>query len=68
MACFDPTDPDQMSADERVAEVAAILAVGVLRLRRRHALSLPSPPQMFPDSVKTGLEVPDDLRLHGQHG
>jgi hypothetical protein len=68
MACFDPTDPDQMSADERVAEVAAILAVGVLRLHRRHALAAPASPQISSTSARTGLEVPADLRLDGQHG
>jgi hypothetical protein len=67
MACFDPADPDQMTADDRVAEVAAIFAVGVLRLRRRHALATASP-QISSDSAQTGLEVPADLRLHGQHG
>ena len=30
----DPTDPANMTPEERVAEVAAILADGVLRLRR----------------------------------
>jgi hypothetical protein len=67
MACFDPTDPDQITADDRVAEVATILAAAVLRLRRRHALATPSP-QISSDSAQTGLEVPADLRLHGQHG
>jgi hypothetical protein len=57
-----------MSADERVAEVAAILAAAVLRLRRRHALALPSTAQISSYSAQTGLEVPADLRLHGQHG
>jgi len=30
----DPTDPEDMSPEDRLAEVAAILAEGVLRLRR----------------------------------
>jgi hypothetical protein len=68
MACFDPADPEHMAADDRVTEVAAILAVAVLRLRRRHALVAPSPPQISSNSAQTGLEVPADLRLHGQHG
>lgn len=34
----DPLDPIRMSAEERLAEVASILAAGVLRLRRRAAL------------------------------
>jgi hypothetical protein len=68
MACFDPTDPEHMTADDRVAEVAAILAAAVLRLHRRHALTAPASPQISSDSGQTGLEVPADLRLHGQHG
>ncbi len=35
----DPTDPANMSSDDRLAEVAAILAEGVRRLRRRAAIS-----------------------------
>jgi hypothetical protein len=35
-----------MTADDRVAEVAAILAAAVLRLQRRHALALLSTAQI----------------------
>jgi hypothetical protein len=68
MACFNPTYPEHMTADDRVAEVAAILAGAILRLRRRHALGAPSTAQISSDFAQTGLEVPADLRLHGQHG
>ena len=68
----DPTNPANMTPDERVAEVAAILAGGVLRLRRRQAVSAPDDPQIHPveslESVANGLEVPSETRLHGQRG
>jgi len=35
---FDPTDPADMTAHERVDELAAILAASILRLRMRSAL------------------------------
>jgi len=39
MAChIDPTDPANLSPAERVAEIAAILAEGVERLRHRAAI------------------------------
>ena len=40
---FDPTDPAHMTAEERVEELAAILAAGILRLRMRSALPTPAP-------------------------
>jgi len=36
--CNDPTDRVHMSAEERLEELAAILAAGVLRLRPRCAI------------------------------
>jgi len=49
MSYLDPTDPSAMSVDDRLNEVASILAKGVLRLYRSHALgpdghSNPGPP------------------------
>lgn len=32
---FDPSDPVSLQAEQRVTEVAAILAAGVLRMRER---------------------------------
>ena len=54
---FDPTDPSHLTPDQRLGEVARILATGVRRL-----LSLrQSPPQ---ESAPNRLEVPGDLPLH----
>ena len=41
---LDPTDPSAMSVDDRLREIAAILARGVLRLHRHHALGPDSTP------------------------
>jgi len=60
----DPTDPANMTVDERVAEVAAILAEGVLRLRSRgiiHAVE-------SVDSAANVLADPSETRLDGQRG
>ena len=54
-------DPATMSADERLCEVAAILAAGILRLRSRAALPAdpgsPSYAANSPNSSQDCLEV-----------
>jgi hypothetical protein len=68
----DPTDPANMTPDERLTEVASILAEGVLRLRRRQAVSAPDSPRIHAvesgESGGIGLEVSPETRLHGQRG
>ncbi len=70
MASFnDPTDPGNMTPEERLAEVAAILAAGVLRLHRRAAV--PVPPESTvcsEDSAQKGLELCGETRLSGPRG
>ena len=34
---FDPTDPQHMPPEQRIDELTAILAAGVLRMRERHS-------------------------------
>jgi hypothetical protein len=53
----DPANPRNMSADERLEEVASILARGILRLRGRLAPHL-LPPQILPQSSPTCLDLP----------
>ncbi len=69
---LDPTDPSQMSTNDRVAEVAAILAKGVLRLHRRHALgpdSHSNPGQSFhSDPAPNRLAVLARMQHMGHHG
>lgn len=68
----DPTDPANMTPEERVTEVAAILAEGVLRLRRRAAV--PTVPgdvpavKIPPESGQNSLEECGETRLHGHRG
>ena len=61
-------EPHSMSVDQRHREVAAILARGLLRLRRKNrsmdALHAPKPQ----DSPKNGLELPGETRLNVPHG
>jgi len=66
MAVHDPTDPAFMSDDDRLREVSAIFAAGVMRLRRRSALS-PNPSPTYPpaESEQNCLDDSRELRLHG---
>ena len=66
---FDPTDPAQMTPEQRMEEVASILAAGALRLRR-HAFPPPPPTlsEFPPESTANGLEVSAETRLHGHRG
>lgn len=61
-------DPDQMSPQQRNDEIAAILAEGVLRLRRRAHLAPDSLHQIDVDSGQNCLEVSRDTPLHGANG
>lgn len=65
--------PAAMSPEQRLGEVAAVLAAGVLRLRRdispEAAESVPEP--TFPilsESAAQGLEVPAKTVLTVRHG
>lgn len=61
------TDPACMTADERLREVAAIFAAGLLRLRARSALPTnpgqDSAPKNVPESGPDCLELPDETVL-----
>ena len=60
--------PDSMTPDERRREVAAILALGVLRFRRIAQLGLPATPLESCPQSPNGLEVLRESRLHGADG
>ena len=68
----DPTDPANMTPQERLAEVAAIFAEGVLRLRRRAAVPGADAAVIHRiesvESFGNSLEVRPETRLHGQRG
>ena len=56
-------DPSSLTPDERFAEVAGILAAGILRLHTRAAL-----PENTAESGSPGLEVPDEAVLSVHSG
>jgi hypothetical protein len=68
----DPTDPSNMTPEERLVEVAAILAEGVLRLRRRAAIPVVSGGvtalQNPLESGRNCLDECAETRLHGHRG
>jgi hypothetical protein len=62
-AYLDPTDPSYMSVEDRLMEVAAILARGVLRLHRHHTLG-PDCHSNLPPPFHSG----SDLMCRPAHG
>ena len=67
---FDPTAPRNLTPEQRLDELAAILATGVRRvlaLRVSPATPPPSPTpeQIPPESCQIPLEVSPQSRLHG---
>ena len=63
-APFDPTHPDLLTPEQRLDELAAILAAGARRLLS-HCAS--TPPQTDPDSTPNQLDVPRQQSVYG-HG
>jgi hypothetical protein len=64
-----PDDPSLLTPNQRRAELAAIFAAGILRLRARAALSGESTsPEISPDSAAERLEVPAETVLSVVHG
>ena len=62
-------DPSFLTPDERLSEVAGILAAGVLRLHARAALCGDDPGlEKSPDSGPAGLEVSEKTVLSVQRG
>ena len=63
-ASFDPTHPRQLTPQQRLDAVAAILAVAAARalsLRRACAVASTGPPE---DSSQNGVDVSAEMRLH----
>jgi hypothetical protein len=62
-----PLDPTSLTPDERLRELAALLARGLLRLHERRLLpgadGPTSPPEKPPESVSNCLELPGETRL-----
>lgn len=60
---FNRDDPASMPPDDRLREVASLLASGILRLQRRFALPGKESPQTVDKLSADGLEVPAETRL-----
>jgi hypothetical protein len=67
-AFYDPTDPIHMTPEQRVSELAALLAEGILRLRQRAALTSNPAINPPPESPDSGLDACPPTSLHGHHG
>ena len=63
----DPTDPADMTPEQRLDEVASILARGILRLHGRIPphFAPSDPPQNLPESSTTCLELSAPSRPDG---
>lgn len=60
-------EDDDLSPDARRREVAAILAVGLLRLQSRPNMLLPDdsvPPEKYPNNSQKALESLPPVRTH----
>ena len=68
----DPTDSANLPPQARIAEIAAILAQGVVRLRRRAAIpdadALTIHSIESPESRANGLDVVPERSVHGPRG
>lgn len=59
---YDDTAADS-TPERRLAEIASILAAGILRLHKRFALPTEKGQIIAPESSPEGLELPDETRL-----
>jgi len=71
---FDPSDPSALHAEQRLRELAAILAAGVIRMRMRGGATSARrcagarAPQILPESGETRLEFSRRSSPDGQCG
>ena len=62
---FDPTDPSYLTPDQRLDELAAILAAGVRRARELRPVSLPQIPA---ESTGNGLDPCGEQSVYAPRG
>jgi hypothetical protein len=67
---FDPTDPRNLTPEQRLDELAAVLATGVRRLMALRVIPttsplIPPPEQIPAEFCQNCLEVSPQSRLHG---
>lgn len=64
----DPTHPDRLQPEQRLTEVARILAAGVMRMREHQNQAATSTLRIPPESGDTRLELSRRTRPDGQGG
>ncbi|MBK7406126.1 MAG: hypothetical protein IPJ41_16355 [Phycisphaerales bacterium] len=64
---LDSAEPADMTPDDRIDEIAIIVARGILRLQGRHRVAIASP-QNLEESLATCLELVAPLPLDGVAG
>jgi hypothetical protein len=67
-ASFDPTDPRDLTPQQRLDAVAAILAVGTGRVLALRAPPAAAPPETREESAQNQLDVSPETRLHVPRG
>jgi hypothetical protein len=68
MAAYDPTDPRQLTPQQRLDALAAVLAVGAGRVLALHAppsVAAAEPPE---ESAQNDVDVSAEMRLHVPRG
>jgi hypothetical protein len=64
-AVYDPTDPKHLTPEQRLDEVAALLATGVQRALSLCAQTpISAPHQIPPESAQNGLDVLPEKSVH----
>ena len=67
-ASYDPTDPRQLTPQQRLDALAAILAVGAARVLALRASAIPAPGGGPSDSFQNGVDAGGEMRLHVPRG
>jgi hypothetical protein len=67
-ASYDPTDPRELSPQQRLDAIAAILAVGAGRALPQRGAAPSAPAGDPPDSSRNEVDVSGEMRLHVPRG
>jgi hypothetical protein len=65
---FDPTDPAHFTPEQRLDELAAILAAGVRRALALRATPVPASPELPAECARDGLDPSRVQSVHGPRG
>ena len=67
-ASFDPTDPRQLTPQQRLDALTALLATGAARVLALRSTPATAPAEAPQDSVQNQLDVSAETRLHVPRG